>query len=88
MKLKRKQTRLVDIVFHAEISGHSMDQHSVVRRHGGEPVTGAFGVFDQGDHVRFDTQKRHSVFVVAVKRLDDKVVQIHSRVVRVQMDGR
>lgn len=72
-------------MLHAEISGDAVDEHSVIGGHGGEPVTGAFDVANKGDHVLFDTQQRHPVFVVAVQRLDNKVLQINPRVVRVQM---
>lgn len=77
------QAGLVDVVLHTEVGCHSVDQHTVVRRHVGKLVGHLLPIFRKLDQVLLDFQQHRSVLLIAVDRLGDELLEIDTGAVGV-----
>ena len=68
------QSGLIHVVLHAEVSGHSVNQHPIVGRHVGEFVRNFLPIFRKLDQVLLDLQEHASVLLIAVNSLRYKLL--------------
>lgn len=75
---------LINVVFHAEVSGHAMNQHSVVRGHVRELVADLLLVLRELDQIFLDLQQHRAIFLITINGFRNEMLEIDPRAVGVQ----
>lgn len=78
-------TRLIDVVLHAEVSRHPVDEHTIVRRHVRKLVAYLLTILSEFYEILFNSEQNGTILLIAVYRHRNKLLEICTRAVRVDL---